>query len=70
MDLTADDLPFVAELIDMRPEFDAWRTATELALGGFALTMLVDQQLLPLLRRKINPRPAPPNCPIACADRR
>ena len=56
MDLTADDLPFVAELIDMRPEFDAWRTATELALGGFALTMLVDQQLLSLLRRKINPR--------------
>jgi uncharacterized protein YPO0396 len=56
MDLTADDLPFVAELIDMRPEFEAWRTATELALGGFALTMLVDQQLLPLLRRKINPR--------------
>ena len=56
MDLTADDLPFVAELIDMRPEFDAWRTATELALGGFALTMLVDQQLLPQLRRKINPR--------------
>jgi uncharacterized protein YPO0396 len=56
MDLTADDLPFVAELIDMRPEFDAWRTATELALGGFALTMLVDQHLLSLLRRKINPR--------------
>ena len=56
MDLTADDLPFVAELIDMRPEFDAWRTATELALGGFALTMLVDQHLLPRLRRKINLR--------------
>jgi uncharacterized protein YPO0396 len=54
MDLAAEELPFVAELIDMRPEFDAWRTAAELALGGFALTMLVDQQLLPLLRRKIN----------------
>ena len=56
MKLTADDLPFVAELIDMQPQFDAWRTATELALGGFALTMLVDQQLLPELRRKINPK--------------
>jgi uncharacterized protein YPO0396 len=56
MDLTTDDLPFVAELIDMLPEFDDWRTATELALGGFALTMLVDQHLLPRLRRKINLR--------------
>lgn len=56
MALTTDDLPFVAELIDMRPEFDTWRTATELALGGFALTMLVDQHLLPKLRRKINLR--------------
>jgi uncharacterized protein YPO0396 len=54
MELTTDDLPFVAELIDMRPQFDGWRRATELALGGFALTMLVDQHLLPLLRRKIN----------------
>jgi len=56
MELTAEDLPFVAELIDMRSGFDAWRTAAELALGGFALTMLVDQQLLPRLRRKINLR--------------
>lgn len=55
MGLTADDLPFVAELIDMEPEFEAWREAAELALGGFALTMLVDKRRLPELRRRIDP---------------
>lgn len=54
MGLTQDDLPFVAELIDMQPQFEQWRTAAELALGGFAVTMLVDQNLLPRLRRAIN----------------
>jgi uncharacterized protein YPO0396 len=54
MGLTADDLPFVAELIDMQPHYEQWRTAAELALGGFAVTMLVDQQLLPALRRNID----------------
>lgn len=52
--LAPDDLPFVAELIDMQPEFEEWRTAAELALGGFALTMLADQELLPDLRRAVN----------------
>ena len=56
MGLTRDDLPFVAELIDMQSEFEQWRTAAELALGGFAVTMLVDQDLLPRLRRVINSR--------------
>jgi uncharacterized protein YPO0396 len=54
MGLATDDLPFVAELIDMQPEFEGWRTAAELALGGFAVTMLVDQDLLPRLRRNID----------------
>jgi uncharacterized protein YPO0396 len=54
MSLTADDLPFVAELIDMQQQFEPWRTAAELALGGFAVTMLVDQERLPRLRRSIN----------------
>ena len=54
MGLTQNDLPFVAELIDMQPRFEQWRTAAELALGGFAVTMLVDQALLPRLRRAIN----------------
>jgi uncharacterized protein YPO0396 len=52
--LTADALPFIAELIDLQPEFEEWRTAAELALGGFAVTMLVDQKLLPDLRRAVN----------------
>ena len=33
MGLNADDLPFVAELIDVRPEFDAWRTASRTRAG-------------------------------------
>ena len=56
MGLTPDDLPFVAELVDMQPRFEQWRTAAELALGGFAVTMLVDENLLPRLRRVINSR--------------
>lgn len=56
MGLAPEDLPFVAELIDMQPEFEQWRTAAELSLGGFAVTMLVDEDLLPDLRRKINSR--------------
>jgi uncharacterized protein YPO0396 len=56
MGITRDDLPFVAELIDMQPRFEQWRTAAELALGGFAVTMLVNQDLLPRLRRTINSR--------------
>jgi len=56
MGLARDDLPFVAELVDMQPRFEQWRTAAELALGGFAVTMLVDQDLLPRLRRAINSR--------------
>ncbi|TVZ05028.1 hypothetical protein EAS64_10430 [Trebonia kvetii] len=56
MGLTPDNLPFVAELIDMQPQFEEWRTAAELALAGFALTMLVDQDLLPQLRRRIDSR--------------
>ena len=31
----------------MLPEFEAWRTAAELALGGFAVTMLVDRDCSP-----------------------
>ncbi|MFX0581145.1 ATP-binding protein [Nocardia nepalensis] len=48
------DLPFVAELLDMAPGFDAWRSAAELALGGFALTVLVDEHRRSHLRRAMN----------------
>jgi uncharacterized protein YPO0396 len=39
--LSVDELPFVAELIDVAPEEARWRTATETVLGGTARLMLV-----------------------------
>jgi uncharacterized protein YPO0396 len=48
------ELPFVAELLDMAPRYEEWRQAAELALGGFAVTMLVDQSCLARVRREIN----------------
>src|SRR5205823_3131354 len=40
--LTPADLPFVGELIEVRTEFEPWREAFNLALGGFATRMLID----------------------------
>lgn len=39
--IVAEDLPFVAELIDVAPEEARWRTAVETVLGGSARLMLV-----------------------------
>jgi uncharacterized protein YPO0396 len=39
--LGVEDLPFVAELIDIAPEEVRWRTAMETVLGGTARVMLV-----------------------------
>ncbi|HWI44326.1 MAG TPA: ATP-binding protein, partial [Nocardioides sp.] len=39
--LAVDDLPFVAELIDVAPDEVRWRTAIETVLGGSARLMLV-----------------------------
>jgi len=39
--LTVDELPFVAELIDVAPDEARWRTAVETVLGGSARIMLV-----------------------------
>ncbi len=36
-----DDIPFVGELIQVRPEFDEWRGAAERVLRGFALSVIV-----------------------------
>lgn len=40
--LSVDDLPFVAELVEVRTEHEPWRDAFNLALGGFATLVLVD----------------------------
>jgi uncharacterized protein YPO0396 len=39
-----NDLPFVAELIDVLPEDEHWRKAVETTLGGLARTVLVDRR--------------------------
>lgn len=45
--LSEEDLPFVGELIDVRPGDDAWRPAAERLLGGFGLGLLVDRASYP-----------------------
>ncbi|HAJ51189.1 MAG TPA: hypothetical protein DCM55_00830, partial [Corynebacterium variabile] len=37
--LSVDELPFVGELVEVRTEFEPWREAFNLALGGFATTL-------------------------------
>ncbi|MEL0627091.1 SbcC/MukB-like Walker B domain-containing protein [Salinibacterium amurskyense] len=51
--LTIDDLPFVGELVEVRTEFEVWREAFNLALGGFATTVLIDVAHLPAFRAVI-----------------
>jgi uncharacterized protein YPO0396 len=55
--LTPDDLPFVGELIEVRTEFEPWREAFNLALGGFATRMLIDIGRLRSFREAINAVP-------------
>nr|WP_245573428.1 SbcC/MukB-like Walker B domain-containing protein [Amycolatopsis benzoatilytica] len=55
--LTTDDLPFVGELIEVRTEFEPWREAFNLALGGFATRMLIDIGTLGAFREAINAVP-------------
>lgn len=52
--LDADDLPFVGELIEVRTEFEPWREAFNLALGGFATTLLIDSAHLDRFRAAID----------------
>lgn len=40
--LETSELPFVGELVEVRTEFEPWREAFNLALGGFATTLLID----------------------------
>ena len=52
--LTPEDLPFVAELIEVRTQHELWREAFNLALGGFATLMLIDVAHLQQFRRAID----------------
>ncbi|MGX1793206.1 ATP-binding protein [Microbacterium sp. NPDC055312] len=52
--LDVDDLPFVGELIEVRTEFEPWREAFNLALGGFATTILLDDAHIDRFRAAID----------------
>src|SRR5690606_3424810 len=52
--LEIEDLPFVGELIEVRTEFEPWREAFNLALGGFATTLLIDASHLAGFRAAID----------------
>jgi uncharacterized protein YPO0396 len=57
--LAAEDLPFVGELVEVRTEFEPWREAFNLALGGFATTVLINAAHLPAFRAAIESVRAP-----------
>lgn len=52
--LEPEDLPFVGELVEVRTEFEPWREAFNLALGGFATTLMIDVARLGRFRDAIN----------------
>lgn len=52
--LRASSLPFGAELLDVRPEFEDWTGAIERVLRPLALTMLVRSENLPQVRRWVD----------------
>lgn len=48
------DLPFAAELMDVHPDFEDWRLAAEVTLGGIGLTMLMDERRQQHIRETID----------------
>jgi len=52
--LDDSSLPFVGELIEVRPEEASWRGAIERLLHGFALSILVDEQFYPIVSEFVN----------------
>jgi len=55
--LAPEDLPFVAELVEVRTEHEPWREAFNLALGGFATRLLIDATHLRAFRAAIDAVP-------------
>ncbi|PRY70626.1 uncharacterized protein YPO0396 [Glaciihabitans tibetensis] len=53
--IPADELPFVAELIEIAPGEDAWRRAAEVTLASVVRVMLVDETKLRALSEAIDP---------------
>ncbi|MEM9828520.1 MAG: ATP-binding protein [Planctomycetota bacterium] len=54
--LAGRDLPFAAELIQVRPEHLSWEASIELVLGGFARTLLVEETVYNDVSHLINDR--------------
>jgi uncharacterized protein YPO0396 len=52
--MTVADLPFVGELVEVQADHEQWREAANLALGGFATTVLLDVDDLPRFRAAVN----------------
>ncbi|MDR7185735.1 uncharacterized protein YPO0396 [Microbacterium trichothecenolyticum] len=52
--LDPEELPFVGELVEVRTEFEPWRESFNLALGGFATTLLIDVAHLGAFRAAID----------------
>ncbi|GAA1738112.1 ATP-binding protein [Isoptericola hypogeus] len=52
--LRVEDVPFVGELLEVRGEYEPWRDAIGLALGGFAVTLLVDETRLEAFRAAVD----------------
>lgn len=65
-----EDLPFVAELVDVLPDEEHWRTAIETTVGGLARTVLVDRRLRDRLSAAIDQVAITPRIRFQAVDSR
>lgn len=56
LSLPEEKLPFVGELVEVRPDAAEWRGAIERVLGGFARSILVDDKHYPAVSAYLNER--------------
>lgn len=52
--LDPSDLPFVAELFDIAPEYEEWREAADVVLRGFAIQLVIDGGTYNRVRDTVN----------------
>lgn len=56
LNLSASDIPYVAELIEIKAEFSSWRGAIERAVGGHRLRLLVPSHCMSQALNWVNQR--------------
>lgn len=56
LSIPEEKLPFVGELVEVRPDDAEWRGAIERVLGGFARSILVDDKHYPAVSAYVNER--------------